>query len=216
MKIKTNYITASTGAKIPIEIRVERTTREVAIKHSVADREVRNEWCTRGKPCAKYGERPCCPPKTKLIGEMRPRKYMYLVYVRIDLENYYEVYPKVKESKSWQYFGMDGTHKMTRNVSNKIVRAVTDKSQGDLPFRVGGCLGCQFPKTGKCNYFMPPLESSGIDVLAITKEIFGTQIVWRAPKESMPYMIAVGAIYSDRKSISKDLFKEAIKDACNH
>jgi len=217
MKIKTNYITKSTGVKIPIEIQVKRTTREVALKHSTKDIEVRNNWCNGGGlTCAKYGARPCCPPKTKMIGDMKSRKYLYLIHVKIDIDDYYEVYPKVKASKSWQYFGMDGTHKMTRNVSNKIVRAVTDKVQGDVPFRVGGCLGCQFAKTGKCIYYMPPLESSGIDVVAITKEVFNSEIVWRVPKESMPYMIAVGAVYSDRPSISKDLFKEAIKDACNH
>ena len=217
MKIKTDYITASTGTKIPVEIEVKRTTRAVAIKHSTKDKDIRNGWCNAGGlTCAKYGARPCCPPKTKMLSEMKERKYLYLVHVKIDIDDYYDVYPKVKASKSWQYFGMDGTHKMTRNVSNKIVRAMTDKAQGDVPFRVGGCLGCQYAKTGKCIYFMPPLESSGINVVDITKEVFDSQIVWREPKKSMPYMIAVGAIYSDRTNMSIKNFKGAILNACNH
>ena len=217
MVIKTHYTTASTGARIPIEITVKRTTQEVALNHMTAkDRAERNSWCTKGKKaCAKYGERPCCPPKTKMFNEMKPHKYMYLIQVKILLEDYYTVYPNVRASGSWQYFGMDGTHKMTRNVSNKIVRAISEVGK-DIPFRVGGCLGCQFLKTGKCNYYMPPLESTGINVVKLAKTVFNTDIVWRVPKESMPYMIAVGAIYTDRENIPQSKFKGVIKDVCNN
>jgi predicted metal-binding protein len=157
LKIKTCNHTAA-GAKIPIEIRVKRVSRADMLKYQIADSEVRNTWCTGGGcSCAKYGCRPCCPPKVKLFNALKARKHMYLVFVKMVLEDYYTVYPNVRESKSWCYFGMDGTHKMTRNIQNKIAESFEGQA-----FRVGGCLGCQYPKTGKCKRYAPALEATSL------------------------------------------------------
>jgi predicted metal-binding protein len=177
------------------------------LKYQIADSEIRNGWCTGGDcKCAKYGCRPCCPPKVKLFNALKARKHMYLVFVKMVLEDYYTVYPNVRESKSWCYFGMDGTHKMTRNIQNKIAESFEGQA-----FRVGGCLGCQYPKTGKCKRYAPALEATGINVCALSLGEFGEEIVWREAKQPMEYMIAIGGIYTD-EDISKDKFKEVIRN----
>jgi hypothetical protein len=138
--------------------------------------------------------------------ELKNREWMYLVFVKIVLDDYYKVYPNVKESKSWCYFGMDGTHKMTRNIQNKISTSFKGQS-----FRVGGCLGCQYPKTGQCKRFAPALEATGIDVVVLSKIEFGEAINWRESKKPMENMIAIGGIYTD-EVIKPIKFKEVIKN----
>ena len=203
----------SSGAHMPIEIYLKRIAPEIVLKHQIAKNRVeRNSWCLRGKPCAKYDTRPCCPPRVKMFSEYKPRKYMYLMETILYLDDYYRVYPNVKESKSWAYFGMDGTHKMTRGISNKVIKIIAQKFGGQA-FRVGGCLGCQYHKTGKCNYFMPPLESAGVDLSALSLEVFDREILWAKPKKPMEYMLALGGLYTDAE-IPKIAFKEVILDVC--
>jgi predicted metal-binding protein len=205
MIISSHKVTSS-GAKIPVEVQVKRVTRDDMLKFQTKNKDERNNWCTQGKPCSKYGCRPCCPPKVKMFSELKEHKYMYLVFVKIELDDYYKVYPNVKESKSWCYFGMDGTHKMSRNIQNKISCSFEGQA-----FRVGGCLGCQYPKTGKCKRFAPALEATGIDVCKLSAEIFGEFITWRRAKKPMKNMIAIGGIYTD-EVISKSKLKEVIDD----
>lgn len=211
MKLDTHKVTSS-GARIPVHIEVIRVSRKKMLEHQTLDKKERNQWCLNGKPCSKYGTRPCCPPTVKLFSEMRERQYMYLILVEINLLNYYTVYPKVKESKSWVYFGMDGTHKMTRNINNQIVTRLNHA--GAQCFRVGGCLGCQFSKTGKCKNFMPPLEGTGVDVVALAEDVFEKKIRWRKENKPMKNMVAVGAIYTDSR-IPAIQFERVLKDVCS-
>lgn len=205
MIINTHNVTSS-GAKIPLQIQIKRIPGEQMLQYCIQDKEKRNKWCTKGQPCSKYNCRPCCPPRVKMFYELKGRKWMYLVLVKIALDDYYKVYPNVKESKSWCYFGMDGTHKMTRNIQNKI--STSFKGQA---FRVGGCLGCQYTKSGECKRFAPALEATGIDVVALAKAEFDEEIDWRKAKEPMINMIAVGGICTDDE-ISPKQFKEVIKN----
>lgn len=208
MKLDLSYVTSS-GAEIPVYIQIERLNPDRIIEHQIHDIKQRNSWCTNNKPCSKFGQRPCCPPKCKLFDEMKRRKYMYLMSTMIILDEYYEVYPNVRDSKSWCYFGMDGTHKMTRNINN----AVSTSFEGQA-FRVGGCLGCQYTKSGKCKRFAPPLEATGVNVVELAKDVFDIDIVWREDKKPMSHMVAVGGIYTD-ESISPKRLKKAIMDVCN-
>ena len=207
MKLKTHKVTSS-GARIPVTIQITRLTREQMIEYQIEDKDTRNSWCTQGTPCSKYGCRPCCPPKVKLFSELKEHKYMYVVAVTIDLEDYYEVYPTVRDSKSWCYFGMDGTHKMSRNIQNKIATSFEGQA-----FRVGGCLGCQYPKTGHCKRFAPALEAGGINVIDLAKGVFGIDITWRATKQPMIDMTAIGGIYTD-EVLTKEHLKEVVKNVC--
>lgn len=208
MKLNT-VNTTSSGAEIPIEIQVKRVSRADILEFQTKDKKLRNSWCVQGKPCAKYGCRPCCPPKVKMFNELKTCKYMYLVSTKIVLDDYYNVYPNVKNSKSWCYFGMDGTHKMTRNIQNKIACSFEGQA-----FRVGGCLGCQYKKSGNCKRFAPALEATGVDVVALAKELLDLDIMWRKAKQPMETMIAVGGIYTN-EAIKPNKFKEVIKHACN-
>jgi len=201
------------GFDLPIHFQLARVSPERVLKHQIAkDKDERNSWCLHGKPCAKYDTRPCCPPRVRMFSEYKVRKYVYLMETKLYLSDYYEVYPNVKASKSWAYFGMDGTHKMTRGISNKVIKQIAQEYGGQA-FRVGGCLGCQYHKTGKCNYFMPPLESAGVDLCALSLDVFKTEILWAKPKKPMEYMIALGAIYTD-EVIPKSKFKEVIENVC--
>lgn len=203
MILNTHKVTSS-GAQIPVELQIKRVVGSAILAYTTKSKDKRNGWCNAGGcNCAKFGCRPCCPPKVKMFSELKSREYMYLVQVRIDLEDYYEIYPNVRESKSWCYFGMDGTHKMTRNINNKIVTLLHQK--GDQGFRVGGCLGCQFTKTGVCKNFMPALEAVGINVIDLAKGEFDSDIVWREAKKPMPHMIAVGGLYTDRAISPKEI-----------
>ena len=208
MVVVTKHKTA-TGNMVPVLIQIKRILGTDMAKYQTFDRDLRNYWCTQGKPCAKYGKRPCCPPTLKLFNELKPKKYMYLVTTTIKVEDYYKVYPNVKASKSWMYFGMDGTHKMSRNINNKVSFAFEGQA-----FKVGGCLGCQYAKTGKCKRFSPALEGTGINVVKLALEEFDIGITWRAPMEPISRMVSVGGIYTN-ESITAIRFKEAIKHACN-
>lgn len=200
----------STGSKVPVEIKVKRVSRDRMLQHLTTDKDKRNNWCTHDKPCGKFGKRPCCPPQVKTFDELAPKKYMYLVMVKIVLDEYYEVYPNVRESKSWLYFGMDGTHKMSRNIQNKLSTHFDGQA-----FRVGGCLGCQWTKQGKCKRFAPALEATGINVVWVAKDVFGETIHWRpdGSKEQMPHMISIGGIYTD-EDIPMSKFKEVMEEIC--
>jgi predicted metal-binding protein len=205
MTIKTHKVTSS-GAKIPVGISIRRIPGTLMLDYQVHKTKTRDHWCTQGKPCSKFGCRPCCPPQVKMFSELKEHKYMYVIGVRIVLNDYYETYPNVKESKSWCYFGMDGTHKMSRNIQNQIAESFAGQA-----FRVGGCLGCQYMKTGKCKRFAPALEATGINVIELGKDILGWDITWRKAKEPMKDMIAIGGIYTDELIMPKQ-FKEVIQN----
>jgi predicted metal-binding protein len=207
MRVETFKVTSS-GAQLPVIVEVKKVPRSKMLEHMTTDLAVRDNWCTHDKPCSKFGMRPCCPPQVKTFDQLKVRDHAYLIMVKIDLKDYYRIYPNVKESKSWAYFGMDGTHKMTRNISNKIVSLL--KGQG---FRVGGCLGCQFTKTGKCKRFEPALEATGINVVSLTEDVFGEKIKWAKPKNPMRYMIATGCVYTDEE-VPASKFKELIHFVC--
>ncbi len=207
------YKVTNSGAHVPIKIDLRRVSPEKVLKHQIAkDKNERNSWCLHDKPCPKYNTRPCCPPKVKLFEEYKPRKYVYLMEIIVNLKDYYNSYPKVKDNKGWVYLGMSGTHKMTRGISNIAIKRIAQEFGGQA-FRVGECLGCQYHKTGKCHYFMPPLESAGVDLCALSLDVFKTEILWAKPKNPMEYMIALGAIYTDAV-IPKSKFKEVIENVC--
>lgn len=208
MRIRADKITKN-GAAIPTTIQVQRVPIDTVLQHQIQDLDIRNRWCTQGLTCSKYGKRPCCPPQVKLFHQLKPRDRFYLISVQIKLDDYYTVYPNVRESKSWMYFGMVGTHKMTKLIANKIASAFPGQA-----FRVGGCLGCTWPKNGKCKRFMPALEATGINVVALTQEVFGYEIEWYQPKQPMKVMSAIGAIYTN-EPIQKIDFKEAIFNELN-
>jgi predicted metal-binding protein len=210
MKIRTHKITSS-GTEIPVTIYIEKVDRDIVLKHQTLDRDERNNWCIHDKPCAKYNQRPCCPPKCKLFSELKERENMYLVAVKLTLEDYLQVSPKTKAQgqKSWFLF-MSAAHKITRNIQNNI----SCYFEGQV-FRVGGCLGCQYTKTKVCRRFAPALEGTGIDVVALTEDVFGIEIDWFKPKHPLQQMIAVGGIYTD-ENISKSKFKEVINDVCSN
>ena len=213
MRIKTINVT-STGSEVPVEFTIERIPRATVLGYVDTDKERRNEWCLRGTPCGKYGKRACCPPSVKMFHDLPAKKWLYAVQVKILLDDYYDVYPNVNESKSKIYFGMDGSHKMTRNLQNKISSALSikHKSQG---FRVGGCLGCQYEKSGTCKNFMPALEATGVDVCKLAKYVLGNPIEWR-PEKGQGYqdeMIAIGGIYTN-DVITKEEFERMIVDVC--
>ena len=207
------YTTKQSGISIPVQIRAQRTHRGIALAHQIDTATKRNNWCTHKKPCSQFGMRPCCPPKVSMFEDFPYHEYLYLIMVRMNLEDYFEQYPQVNASKSRIYFGLDSTHKMTRNISNAIVKPFNSPST--QCFRVGGCLGCKFPKTGSCMQFFPPLEATGINVCSLTKAIFDTEIEWAPPKSLMKTMTAVGAIYTS-KQISRNQIEEAILNVCTN
>ena len=205
MLIKTEKV-ITTGNRIPVTIEIKRVDQDTLIRYQTQDIKERNNWCTRNNPCINYNIKPCCPPKAPLFNHLKPHKFVYLDMVQISTNDYYyKAYPNIGKSKSWAYLGMEGAHKMTCNISNKIVNAFS----GQI-FRVGECPGCEYNKTGKCKRFAPSLQATGINVVSIAKEVFGIDITWKDDKnEIIPLMVAVGAIYTDEViPISK--FEEAI------
>lgn len=204
------YKYTSTGNRLPVQVDLKRVDPSRVLNHKISkNREERNSLCLRGKPCPKYDTRPCCPPRVPLFEEYKSRKYVYLMETVMYLKDYFEVYSK----NTGAYFGIGGTHKMTRAINNKVLKQLAQDFGGQA-FRVGGCLGCQYHKTGKCNYFMPPLESAGIDLCALSLDVFGREIIWSKPNNPMEYMVALGALYTDAV-IPKNKFKEVIRLACN-
>lgn len=188
-----------------MKIQVKRVLREDIIKYTITDKTVRDGWCTTNKPCPKYNKRPCCPPNIPLFSEFKHRKYLYLISAQMLFSDYYKKYPKVYKSKSVKFLTMGGTHKKTRNLVNKVA-----KSFNGLAFTVGGCIGCDYIKYGKCPRLCPALEATGINVVKLSKELLNTDIEWSYPNKSMCSMVAVGGIYTD-EDIKPNIFKEVIQ-----
>jgi len=192
---------------LPVTIEIQKITAERVMKHVTTDLETVRNWCTHDKPCIKYNCRPCCPPRVKTFDKLKKRKSMYIIKVSIAYDDYMEYSPKTKESPRQTWLFMGATHKITRALQNKIVQALFEK--GDQGFRVGGCVGCQYSKTGECLHFMPAPEATGINVVSLTKDVFGIDICWLKNKVPTDTMIAVGGLYTDR-DISPRTIKEII------
>lgn len=211
MKLNRLYVTAS-KSEMPVTIEIKRLSRNDMLGFLANDREDRNEWCQRGKCCGKYGQRPCCPPRVPMFDKLPEKEYMYLVMVKIGIQDYLDCYPKVAESKTRTYFSMDGSHKMTRNIQNRIATSFDGQA-----FRVGGCLGCRYTKDGVCKRFAPPLEGTGIDVCKLSVDVFGEDVEWTQEYKgdpSMTKMIAIGGVYTN-ETISKKRLIAAVDEACN-
>jgi predicted metal-binding protein len=207
MKVETFKVTSN--GKIPISIEIVRSSRDRLLEFQTSDKDRRNGWCNKGgHNCDKYGCRPCCPPKVKLFSELKERKYVYLVMVQLTLEDYLDYSPKTREHKAQQFLFMGAAHKITRNINNKLV----NHFEGQV-FRVGGCLGCQYPKTGVCKRFAPPLEGTGINVCKVAKAVFKTTIEWADKGRPINKMIAIGAVYTNEE-IPTQKFKEVIDNVC--
>ena len=218
LKFKTTYITASTKKEMPMRIKVVKMKPKEFYNRfqKTKERDVRDEWCLRGdNKCEKFDTRPCCPPVLKLFHQFPRRKRMYLFYVEIRKKEFYKASPLVAKNQSAEFLWNGGSHKFTRIVSNRISESLSQdkESQG---FRVGGCLGCQWTKKKYCKFFMPPLEGVGIDLTAVSEEVFGHKMQWFKMNEGryIDTMVAIGGVYTDR-NITKQEIKEAIKNACN-
>lgn len=199
----------SSGNDLPITIQIARLTRERMLSYQITSENSRNQWCSlSGKTCPKYGCRPCCPPNVKMFNKMAPHRYMYLVQVKITLEDYLEYSSGHPKNTNTKFLFMSLTHKITRNISNRIVGSF----DGQV-FKVGGCLGCTYSKDGKCKRFAPALEGTGIDLAAISRGVFSTDLDWSTPNNEMLSMTAIGGIYTD-ELISKENLKGVVKDAC--
>jgi predicted metal-binding protein len=189
--MKLNY--KAKAGSVPIEVRVKPISRDKILEYLTTNKDERNHWCTQGKPCGKFNARPCCPPNLKTFDELKVRKNVYLVFVKLVIADCIAEYPKLGNNP---YYGVTFSHRMTRNVSNRICKQF--HGQG---FRVGGCGGCQWDKTQVCKKFMPPLEGTGIDVVKLCEDQFGEVMDWYTLGKDghrMSKMIAIGAIYTDK------------------
>lgn len=205
-----NYISAQNDNEVPVKIELRRVKPEDLYPFMVDSVKDRNHQCLQGKkPCVKYGVRPCCPPKLKLFTEFPKYKYMYLVKVSMEIEDYCEYSPKTAESPRKQFLFMNMGHMTTRNIVNRTVSSFDGQ-----PFRVGGCLGCTFTRDGRCKRFMPPLEGTGLDLHEVVKEFFGVEIDWTTETHDLSTMTALGGLLTNRE-ITKGAIFNAARRACN-
>ena len=206
MVLELGYVAAGTGVVTPISVQVKKVTPDRIKEFQIINKEERNKWCTHGKQCSKYGRRPCCPPWCKLFSEMPQHDFFYLVAVGCNIQEYWDAHPKVQ---GHQYFGMQGSHVLTRSLQNKVVSTFEGQH-----FRVGGCSGCQFSKTGKCKNFAPSLEAAGINVVLLAKEVLGYKLGWWTKEGLMENIYAIGGVATNKK-ISPLEFKQTIRRCCN-
>lgn len=207
-KTKTLY-TAKSGVQTPITVQIVKTDIKTMLRYATNDKQERNVWCTHETSCAKYGCRPCCPPKCTLLTDMKPRRNFYIICVTADMEQYLKVHPSIATAKSWKFLALKNAHSLTRNVQNKI----SDSFAGQI-FRVGGCLGCQYIKTGNCKRFAPSLEATGVNVVKLAKKVLDVGISWMKDGILMSEISAIGGIYTD-EDITPAQFKAVIAQVVN-
>ncbi len=183
-----------------------------------ADRATTIKFCQA--KCKCFGINGGCPPYSPIFQSLFPRyKNLFIYYLGIEKETL--------------KFIMD-------NMSNWTALKVTNKILGYMSLRIGNSLepnlkflssgACKLCRNGSlCNYGRGikkckhpeqrrySLESTGIMVESITKQLFGFKLEW-FKKGFLPFMlIQVGAIFCDSGKIYKERFEYLIqKEACRH
>lgn len=205
------YLAEKTGKEVPVNVEIRRIDPYELHKYLVKNIETRNGMCNHGKHnCAKYGQRPCCPPSLKTFDKFPQKQYMYLLKVTLSLEDYFVYSPETAKSFSNKFLFMSASHAITKNIVNRTVGSLS--GQG---FRVGGCSGCTFSRDGKCKQFMPPLEGTGLILDNVVAEFFDEPIEWAKKKKGISYMTALGGLMTN-ENVSKAEWRKALMIACNH
>lgn len=201
---KYEYKTSS-GVSLPLEVGVYRVNQETLLS-TLFDPINRDSWCQAGpKVCSQFGCRPCCPPKFPTFDNLRTRKNMYVVIVRMNTQDYLDAYPNVAQKMAY-YGATTGVHYQTRGKLYAIIKNLYQP--GDQGFKVGGCSGCTVKKTGKCNkILMPALEGTGINVVGLYKHLTGDTMEWNKDGKLMGTMAAVGGLLTDRDLSKSDILK---------
>lgn len=189
-------------AGVKYQVLCTRITPERILQHY--EPEQQTWWCTHDHQCANFNNRPCCPPKTPLFGNMPRKNCFYIICVIAHSKDYFPVYPKVDASKSRMYFMRTGLHYLTRNALNKLSRSLSISYPQGKYFRVGGCAGCQYAKTKKCKNPSYQLEATGVNVCSLTEDVFKIPIQW-PPQD---YMVATGGYYTDQKITPRQIKEE--------
>jgi len=208
MKFNVSYKTSS-GTRLNVHMEVKKLTRKQLQVYLMKTRQERDDTYKNTINVRHYNTKPCCPPQVALFNEFPTKQYFYVVIGTIYYGEFMVSYPKCQavqeHRKSYLFTGT--ARKISKSIVNRIVALFPDSQA----FRTGGCLGCKYKNTQRCNTFMPSLEAVGVRIEQLTKDHFEHL---EYPKNQR-ILSSIGGFYTD-ENLSKDQLMSIIQGGSNY